>query len=265
MPTAPALHRNMRPAQAFVDLATQGLSAVEDGLELVLHRDQAEDVHALRVALRHLRAVAWAFGPVQPARVKARWKRALRDVANAASDVRDWDVFVIETLSPALADHPGDAVLVALIETAQARRSAAREGMVTRLSRYRQAPLPTLHRDLLHLAGRKSRGKLGAFARKRVRKARDRVRDLTRTARDGRTEHVHKLRIGNKRLRYAIEALSDVLPKRYRKGLRKQLVARQGELGAVIDASVARRLMAECLGVSTTESMAESTAKPTPP
>lgn len=259
----------MRPARAFVDLATQGLSAVEDGLDLVLHRDQAEDVHALRVAVRHLRAVAWAFGPVQPARVKARWKRALRDVASAASDVRDWDVFVAETLAPALADQPDDAVLVALIETAQARRAAAREAMVTRLSRYRQAPLPTLHRDLLHLAGRKSRGKLGTFARKRIRKARNRVRDLARAARDGRTERVHKLRIGNKRLRYAIEALSDVLPKRYRKRLRKQLVARQGELGAVIDASVARRLMAECLGVSSaaaaTQAATEATTQPTPP
>ncbi|MNK83981.1 CHAD domain protein [compost metagenome] len=265
MPAAPALHRNMRPAQAFVDLATQDLSAVEDGLDLVLRRDQAEDVHALRVALRHLRAVAWAFGPIQPARVKARWKQALRDVADAASDVRDWDVFVTETLAPALADQPGDPVLVALIETVQARRATAREAMVTRLSRYRQAPLPTLHRDLLHLAGRKSRGKLGAFARKRIRKARNRVRALTRTARDGRTDHVHKLRIGNKRLRYAIEALSDVLPKRYRKRLRKQLEARQGELGAVIDASVARRLMAECLGVSTADSITEATANPTPP
>lgn len=261
VPTAPDLHRNMRPAQAFVDLATRGLSAVEDGLDRVLHRDQAEDVHALRVALRHLRAVAWAFGPIQPPRLKARWKRALHDVADAAGDVRDWDVFVTETLAPALADQPGDTVLVALIETAQARRAAAREAMVTRLSQYRQAPLPTLHRDLLHLAGRKSRGKLGAFARKRIRKAHKRVRDLSRIARDGRTAHVHKLRIGNKRLRYAIEALSDVLPKRYRKRLRKQLVARQGELGAVIDASVARRLMAECLGVPT----AESSVEPTPP
>ncbi|MNR22160.1 CHAD domain protein [compost metagenome] len=174
-------------------------------------------------------------------------------------------MFVTETLAPALADQPGDPVLVALIETVQARRATAREAMVTRLSRYRQAPLPTLHRDLLHLAGRKSRGKLGAFARKRIRKARNRVRALTRTARDGRTDHVHKLRIGNKRLRYAIEALSDVLPKRYRKRLRKQLEARQGELGAVIDASVARRLMAECLGVSTADSITEATANPTPP
>ncbi|MNW19691.1 CHAD domain protein [compost metagenome] len=66
-------------------------------------------------------------------------------------------------------------------------------------------------------------------------------------------------------MRYAIEALSDVLPKRYRKRLRKQLEARQGELGAVIDASVARRLMAECLGVSTADSITEATANPTPP
>ena len=51
----------------------------------------------------------------------------------------------------------------------------------------------------------------------------DSTRELAVIARDGETRHVHKLRIGNKRLRYAIEALSDVLPKRYRKRLRKKL------------------------------------------
>lgn len=237
----------MRPATAFVDLATHGLLAVEAHLQPSLHRDQVEDVHELRIAVRHLRAVAWAFGPALPARVRARWRQALRDVADAAGDVRDWDVFVAQTLAPALADHPGDPVLLALIETVQGRRVAAREAMVTRLSQYRQAPLPTLHRDLAHLSGRRARGRLDTFASKRIGKARRRVRELARMARDGEYEHVHKLRIGSKRLRYAIEALSDVLPRRYRKRLRRQLVARQSELGAIVDAAVARRLMAECL------------------
>lgn len=247
MPRSPVLHRKMRPAEAFVDLATQGLRTLEDLLNTLLHRDEVEDVHALRVAARNLRAVAWAFGPVQPPRVRERWKQALRDVADAAGSVRDWDVFIAETLAPALAQQPEDPVLLALIETAQARRATARDAMTARLSQYRQAPLPTLHRDLLHLAARTPGGRLGPFARQRIRKARAHVRDLAHAARDGKTERVHKLRIGNKRLRYAIEALSDVLPGRYRKRLRKKLVARQVRLGSIIDAAVARRLMAECL------------------
>ncbi|MFJ5383391.1 CHAD domain-containing protein, partial [Cupriavidus sp. CER94] len=192
---------------------------------------------------------AWAFGPVLQGQVKARWKQVLHDVADAAGNVRDWDVFIAETLAPALVKQPEDAMLVALIDTAQARRTIAHAEMMTKLSRYRQAPLPTLKRDLLHLSEQDAKGRLENFAPKRIRKARDKVRERARIARDGKTEHVHKLRIGNKRLRYAIEALSDVLPGRYRKRLRKKLVARQSELGAVIDGAVARRLLCECLSV----------------
>ena len=247
MSRQPSLHRKMRPAAAFVALGEGGLRRVNDLLDALQHRDQVEDVHALRVAVRHLRAVSWAFGPILPEPVKMRWKQALRDVANAAGDVRDWDVFIAETLAPALALQPEDPVLVTLIDTAQARRATAHASMMSRLSRYRQSPLPTLNRDLLHLSEQKSDGRMETFAPRRIRKARRRVRDLARIARDGQTAHVHKLRIGNKRLRYAIEALSDVLPRRYRKRLRKKLVVRQTELGAVIDGAVARRLMSECL------------------
>ncbi|WP_423192660.1 CHAD domain-containing protein [Cupriavidus sp. H18C2] len=249
MSRPPELHRKMRPAAAFVALADAGLQAVHHHLDALQHRDEVEDVHDLRVAVRHLRAVTWAFGPVLPDSVKARWKQALHDVADAAGDVRDWDVFIAETLAPALAQQPANPVLAALIDTAQARRTTAHASMMTRLSRYRQAPLPTLKRDLAHLAARPSRGRMRTFGPRRIRKARADVRERSRIARDGRTEHVHQLRIGNKRLRYAIEALSDVLPGRYRNKLRKKLVARQTELGAVIDGAVARRLMCECLGV----------------
>jgi hypothetical protein len=46
--------------------------------------------------------------------------------------------------------------------------------------------------------------------------------------------------IGNKRSSYA-SALSDVLPKRYRKRLHGKLIARQTELGGIIDGAVAHQ------------------------
>lgn len=257
MSRQPKLRRKMRPAAAFVALGKSGLRAIDERLDALQQRDEVEDVHELRVAVRHLRAVTWAFGPLLPGQVKARWKQTLHDVADAAGTVRDWDVFIAETLAPALMEQPEDPVLVALIQTVQARRTRAHAEMMTRLSRYRQAPLPTLKRDLQHLSEQRAKmagnehakGRLESFAPRRIRQARGKVRELARIARDGQTAHIHKLRIGNKRLRYAIEALSEVLPNRYRKRLRKKLVARQSELGAVIDGAVARRLMCECLSV----------------
>ena len=123
MSRPPELHRKMRPVAAFVMLGGSGLRIVEAQLDALLQRDIAEDVHALRVAVRHLRAVTWAFGPILPHAIRERWKLALHDVADAASAVRDWDVFLSETLLPALALQPGDPVLVALIDVAHARRA----------------------------------------------------------------------------------------------------------------------------------------------
>ncbi|WP_404992257.1 CHAD domain-containing protein [Cupriavidus pauculus] len=249
MSRPPTLHRKMRPAAAFVALGESGLRTIDRHLDSLQHHDEPEDVHALRVAVRHLRAVTWAFGPVLPDPVKTRWKRTLHDVADAAGDVRDWDVFITETLADALARQPDSTVLTALLDTAQAKRAKAHAAMMTRLSRYRQAPLPTLKRDLQHVSARTGSGRLGTFASRRIRKARNKVQTLAQRARDREIAHIHALRIANKRLRYAIEALSDVLPKRYRKRLRNKLTTQQSRLGAMVDGAVARRLMCECLGI----------------
>ena len=254
MPAMPAespseLHRQTSPAAAFVALTEAGLHRIEACIDLLLQRDEVEDVHALRVAARHLRAVLWIFGPALPRRVTTRWKPDLRNLAGVASDVRDWDVFLAETLQPALELQPDDPVLAALIGTVRARRGLARETMVARLTEYRHWPLPALHRDLAHLSAHADSGpgQLGKFAPKRVRKARGRLRKLMQAAADGELRTVHRARIAGKRLRYAIEALEPVLPARYTKRLHKKLVKRQGRLGRIVDGNVARRLMAECL------------------
>lgn len=250
----------MTPLAAFVALADAGLCTVLARVDALLGNgpgvDDVEAIHDLRVAVRHLRAVAWAFRPVVADAVSARWKSVLHDTADACGETRDWDVFFAETLAPAIAREPAHPVLLALIDAARTRRAAAHDVMMTKLSRDMRERLGTLERDVRRMArmmataGRKRRddtAQLDAFAQRRVRKARRRVRALARTARDGKTEHVHRLRIGNKRLRYAIEALADVLPRRLRKRLHKKLVRRQTALGAVVDDAVARRLLCECL------------------
>jgi len=246
---SPDLARKTPPAAAFALLAEAGLERIEACLDTLLQRDDVEDVHALRVAVRRLRAVCWVFGPVLPRPVRARWQADLRMLARIANDVRDWDVFMAETLQPALQQQPGDPVLTVLMETATARRTHARGTMAARLVEYRHWPLPALHRDLAHLAARAGHGQgsLGSFARKRVRRSRKSLRALMRTARNGGLRDVHRARIAGKRVRYMIEALTPVLPGRYTKGLVNKLVRRQGRLGRIVDDSVARRLIAECL------------------
>ncbi len=257
--SSPRLRCKTRPAAAFAALGETGLRRIEDCIVNLLQRDEAEDVHALRVGVRHLRAVVWVFGPLLPPGITERWKQDLRELANMAGEVRDWDVFLAETVQPALERQPGDPVLHAVADTARARRGLAREAMMTRLVQYRDDPLPALHRDLDHLPVHTDDGTgfLGPFARTRVSKARQTLRQRGLAARHDGLRALHRQRIAGKRLRYAIEALAPVLPKQKTKRLHHKLVRRQGKLGSVVDESVARRLMSECLDVPPHEYDAE--------
>ncbi|EHP39590.1 hypothetical protein OR16_30839 [Cupriavidus basilensis OR16] len=192
--------------------------------------------------------------PGLPKAIRARWDDCLRRLAQAAGDVRDWDVFISETLRPALDLQPEDPVLLAVHDTAITRRHYARATMLAQLTEHQHWPLPVLHRDLTHLgnggaqrAGPAAQERLAVFARRRVRRARKRVKALARAARSEDLTRVHRFRIVSKRLRYVIEALKPVLAKRYAKRLHGKLVKRQGSLGGLIDGAVARRLMMACL------------------
>ncbi|WP_167471126.1 CHAD domain-containing protein [Cupriavidus lacunae] len=262
---SPTLHRKTRPAAAFAALIQASLARIEACLDQLRHRDEPEDLHALRVAVRHARAVLWALGPSLPRQERDRWKQDLRMLARATSDVRDWDVFLAETIAPALKLEPDDTVLAAIADTARERRNTARDAMQAALASYRDWPLPALHRDLAHLAhlatrARKDGGRLGPFARKRVRRGRKQLSALTKAARHGDARAIHKQRIAGKRLRYVIEALMPVLPSRYTKGLHRKLVKGQTKLGSFVDGIVARRLMADCL-----EAQAMPDEAPPPP
>lgn len=248
---SPKLRRKTRPAAAFAALGVHGLRRIESCIVNLLQRDETEDVHALRVGVRRLRAVLWVFGPLLAPGITERWKQDLRELANMAGEVRDWDVFLAETVQPALERQPGDPMLHAVADTARARRSLAREIMTNRLVQYRDDPLPALHRDLDHLPVHTDDGSgpLEAFARTRVSKARKTLRQRGLAARHDGIRALHRQRIAGKRLRYAIEALAPVLPRHKTKRLHHKLARRQGTLGSVVDGNVARRLMCECLDV----------------
>lgn len=249
---SPKLRRKTRPAAAFAALAQASLARIDACLAPLQHRDDPEDLHQLRIALRQARAVVWAMGPALPRQERDRWKRDLRTLARATSTVRDWDVFLAETIGPARELEPEDTILAAIADTARQRRDAAREAMLATLAAYRDWPLPALHRDLAHLAqlAARARGdgaRLSSFARRRVRRGRKQLRALARDARHGDPAAVHAQRIAGKRLRYVIEALAPVLPARYTTRLHRKLVKRQARLGRQVDGIVARRLLAECL------------------
>ncbi|WP_456282048.1 CHAD domain-containing protein [Cupriavidus sp. JZ107] len=258
------LKRRMRALDAFAALAAADLQRIASALRALDRRDRPDDLHALRVAVRHLRAVRWVFAPALPGTVAARWRIVLRDLMRATGPVRDWDVFIADTLQPALSRQPGDPVLLALLDSAQSRREAARATLMAVLHAQRSQTLPVLDDDLAALRHRavdgipgKANAPLGRLARRRVRKARRSVRALKARWRELGTEaditlapagdFLHALRVAGKRLRYAIEAVGPLLPARYTGRVHRKLVARQARLGAQTDAASARSLLSALL------------------
>ncbi len=155
-------------------------------------------------------------------------------------------------------------MLLALLDSAQSRREAARATLMAVLHAQRSQTLPVLDDDLAALRHRavdgipgKANAPLGRLARRRVRKARRSVRALKARWRELGTEAditlapaadvLHALRVAGKRLRYAIEAVGPLLPARYTGRVHRKLVARQARLGAQTDAASARSLLSALL------------------
>jgi CHAD domain-containing protein len=241
------------------------LLAKEPGTRL---GDDSEQLHDMRVASRRLRAALSLFADFLPAG-SAQMRGELGWLGGALGAVRDLDV-QLEQLDLWLAEvsdedrQPLDALRAVLEE----QRSVARGAMLEALdSRRYEAFVRAFGR---YLRGRRPRPSSpgGAPARavapdlieKRFEKLRKSAEQI---GTDSEPADYHRVRIRGKRLRYALEFLSDVYPGRTQP-LLKRLVALQDVLGLHQDADVAitrlRRLAAERggeLGPTTVFAMGE--------
>lgn len=212
--------------------------------------DDIEELHDMRVASRRLRAALSLFAQFLPPSA-AKLGEDLRWIGHSLGAVRDLDVQLEQFdrwLEARDVDHDALSALRSLLE---AERSAARAAMLADLDSHRyELFVGRFGRMLRSSRGRRS-GPPSLPARtvapdliearfRAFRKAADQIRD------DSPAADYHRLRIRGKRLRYALEFLSDLYPGR---SLIKRVVALQDLLGLHQDADVAvdrlRRLALE--------------------
>lgn len=67
--------------------------AIEEAAALRATTD-AEKLHRLRIALRRLRTLLWAYRPVLDERFDNEQRAVLKFLANAAGNTRDWDILI---------------------------------------------------------------------------------------------------------------------------------------------------------------------------
>jgi CHAD domain-containing protein len=196
--------------------------------------DDADAVHDLRVALRRTRTLLEigrpVFGPFHADEVRV----ALRDLQRKTGALRDEEVVdeLVESLGV------GGECLAAWLVSRRRHERRLRRALVRWLQ---GGNLDQGHRmigALLAFRVNPERDKrLTKFARRAVAEAKRRV-DRHRSARIDDPQALHRLRIGYKRLRYAIETFSDALPSDAT-ALAQHAARLQGRLGALHDVDVA--------------------------
>ena len=191
------------------------LDDLGDAIPRVLGDADEEAVHDLRVALRRIRSLLRLVRPVSGRYHVDGIREGLRRVASATGSLRDEEV-LRETIA-AMPCSPEHAKAMKAWQTKRAQRERMlRKAMVRMLdARSLDEPIHRL-RALLQLPCEPRRDKeVQRFAKQRVSEAHA-VVDAKRSVTADDVEGMHELRITYKRLRYAVEAFSRVLPSELR-------------------------------------------------
>ncbi|MDP3856495.1 MAG: CHAD domain-containing protein [Stagnimonas sp.] len=214
----------------------------------------AEPLHALRLALRRMRAALAICRPLLSARRYQLLRSDLRWLMAATGPARDWDVLLGETLVPLLpaTPEPGQQALLRLAET-QRQRARRQAGAALSQPRSRRllAELELLLaqcRDPSLLPQRRAAAPggpslattVGGLLERRHRQLRRRARDFQQL--DG--EQRHRLRLRIKGQRYRAELLADFYPGAAASAYVERLKKAQDRLGKAHDLEVAGLLLA---------------------
>jgi len=177
-------------------------------------------IHDLRVAVKRFREAFRLFRPVLRKKTFRRHRDWIEDLNDALGEVRDRDVALarLHKLTEGLAGPPRS--VAELIERLESERLGALDALAAMLERLQlEGVTAQLAARFESIEGRPASARTThEFARERMRERLLDVRARWAAARRGATpESLHRVRIGNKRLRYAIEPFSRMLGKEVRR------------------------------------------------
>lgn len=251
--------------EAYAALAAASTRHWQGNAEAALDQGAGADpefVHQIRVALRRLRSALRVFEPALPESFTAEWRPRLGDHARGLDAARDLEVFRAELLEPVVGTGLiEDQALDGLRQRLETARQAALEGAGAGLDQAREGRLilewavalrrlPSAERDAAPDAGSEPGSEPGSesergtdlrtFAVRRLRGLRRRARRRFTAAADLAPPALHRLRIGLKDLRYAVEFFAPLLPERPLLAYLELLTRVQASLGFLHDLDVAR-------------------------
>jgi adenylate cyclase len=218
----------------------------------------------MRVATRRLRAALRLFAPLLPTDFADGFQDDLRHLMAVLGHARDLDVLQAEIAEPVLQALPDEPRLAALIGVITEQRFDARQ----EATRFLRSPaygslvldvLATVHAFPAEKLGAGSTANAGdtadntlladtllAFAENRLRRLRKKVRQLATQASIEDPTSLHALRIGIKRLRYALEFFAPLTSAKAMRRMLSHLAKLQETLGQINDLANAGELLMNC-------------------
>jgi len=245
------------PLEAFRKIAFATLEHLQSNLHGATISSDPEFIHQMRVATRRLRAALRLFAPVLPAALAEDLVPELRTLTTRLGQARDLDVLLTEIATPVMRALPDEPRLAALAGAITDRQDSARAAAVRHLQSVAHGRLVLQATALLHrqpfLAPAEGvpapSETVCEFAAARLKRLRKKVLGLAAAASIDDPASLHSLRIGIKRLRYALEFFTPLATGRTLQRLLAQLAQMQDELGQLNDLANAGLLLMNCAGV----------------
>ncbi|MGF7000569.1 CHAD domain-containing protein [Paraburkholderia sp. GAS32] len=242
-PCADSITAATSAAEAFVVLATSTSAEAVRRAHTLRAKADPEVLHKLRVALRRLRSLWWAYEPLLDRKDARLQREEFKYLAYAAGRTRDWDVLrdiltgdqlarlSLGPLLHAVGEHRADALSFS-------RRTIRSAGVEEILQRAMTGARQQLDSHVASLT-------LAEFAQERVELAEKALKK--RVKRAIQPEHpgyaaLHEVRIAGKKLRYLLELFSPALDGSHQANL-ELLTAVQDELGKLNDLVVSETLL----------------------
>jgi len=208
------LLRRMSVARAASKVLREVLLDLLERIPEARNSDSKKAIHDLRVAVKRFREAFRLFRPVVRKKACRKHRKWIEDLNDALGAVRDRDVALarMHKLTDGLSETPPS--VAGLLARLQSERLAATDELEAFLKRLQLGGAPA--QFAAHIDSIERQAAYGeptyVFARRQVL---ERLRDVHERWQDARREatpeSLHRVRIANKRLRYAIEPFSRML------------------------------------------------------
>jgi CHAD domain-containing protein len=235
----------MPVADAFSLLAA---ATAEEAARRVRKLDSKADpevLHKLRVALRRLRSLWWAYEPLLDRKDAKFQCSEFKSLANAAGKTRDWDILRDLLLAGESMQHSFTLLLESVDEHRAGALSFSRTAIANAgVERIVESALAGARQQL---DSRATSPTLAESAQERVESAEKALKKRVKRAvshEDSGYAVFHEVRISGKKLRYLLEFFSPVLEGSHRATI-ERLTSVQDELGKLNDIVTSETLLRE--------------------